>query len=71
MTELMQECLHLAESEQSRLFGCRFCEVHHDRDMRTHILTLAVYPLTLVLCHPRTSLFALSRVEIGIEDSKI
>ena len=67
----MQEGLHLAKGQQGWLLGCRFGEVHHHADMRTYVLSLMVYPLSLEFCHPCTSLFTLAWEEIGIEYSQI
>ena len=67
----MEECLHLAESQQSRLFGCRLREVHHHADVRTYVYALAVNPLSLKFCHPCSSLLALARMEVGIEHGEI
>ena len=70
MTELVQEGLHLAQREQRRLLVGRLCEVHHHAHVRTNVHTLAVYPLTLKLCHPGSALLALARMEVGVEHGK-
>ena len=67
----MEEGLDLAEREQGGLLCCGLGEIHHHAGMWTHIVALAVYPLSLKLCHPGSTLLALARVEVGIEHSEI
>ena len=71
MAELMKECLNLTKSKESRLLVGWFREIHHHTNMRTHILTLQVNPLSLILRHPCTSLLSLTWMEVSKEDSKI
>ena len=70
MAKLVEEGLHLAQCQQGRFLLRGFCEIHDHADMRTYILALTVNPLPLVFCHPGTTLFTLSGMEIGIEDSQ-
>ena len=39
--------------------------------MRPYVFALAVDPLSLIFCHPCTALFALARMEVGVEHGKI
>ena len=71
VSELVQECLHLAECEQRRLCVGRLAEVHYHADVRSHIAALVVYPLSLILRHPRTALLSLAWEEVGIEYGQI
>ena len=71
MTELMEESLHLTEGEQCRLISSRLGEIHHQTDVRTYVFALLVNPLILITGHPSSTLLALSRIEIGIEDCEI
>ena len=71
MSELMKECLHLAQRQQSRLFGSRLSQIHHHAYVRTYVHALAVNPLTLEFGHPCTALLALARMEVGVEHSQI
>ena len=71
MPELVQESLHLTQCQQGRFFIRRLGEVHHQRRVRTHVVALAVYPLTLKFGHPGTALLALAREEVGIQHGQI
>ena len=71
MAELVEEGFYLAQCQQGRLVGCRLGEVHHHADMRTDVLALLVDELSLVFCHPCTSLLAFAWVEVGIEYSQV
>ncbi len=71
VAELVQEGLHFSERKQCRLVFSRFGQVHHNADMGTYILAVAVNPLPLILRHPCSSLFALARMEVGIEHREI
>ena len=81
MAEFMEECLDLAQCQQSWILVSRFREVHHYTHMRAHILfrakltfgilVFSFYPLALELCHPGTTLLAFARMEVGIEHRQI
>ena len=71
VAELVQECLHLAQRQQSRFFVGGFGQVHHHTYVRTYVHALAVDPLTLEFSHPCAALLALSRMEVGVEHSQI
>ena len=66
MPELVEESLNLAKRQQRRLLRCWFREVCHKRHVRTHVLTIPLYTLALIFCHPRTAVLALARIEICI-----
>ena len=67
----MEEGLDLAQSQQRRLVGGRFREIHHHTDVRTDVFALPRYPLPLIIGHPRAALLAFSRMEIGVEHGEI
>ena len=71
VTKLVEEGLYLAQGQEGWLLGGRLGEVHHHADVRAHIGALVIYPLSLELCHPGTSLLALAREEVCIEYCQI
>ena len=71
VTKLVEEGLYLAQGQEGWLLGGRLGKVHYHAHMRAHIGALVIYPLSLELCHPGTSLLALAREEVGIEDCQI
>ena len=70
VAKLVEEGLHLAQSEQRRLLRGGLGEVHHHRHMRTHVLALLVDILSLILGHPCPTLLAFAWMEVGIEHSQ-
>ena len=70
MTEFMQECVYFRECEQGRLVGCRFCEVHRNRNMRAAVRSVIFYPLLLIASHPCSGTLAFPWVEVGVEHSQ-
>ena len=70
VTKLVEEGLHLAQRQQRRLLCRRLREVHHHRNMGTHIHALPVDILSLILGHPCPTLLTLAGVEVGIEHSQ-
>ena len=71
VSEFMQEGLHFAQCEQSRLFLGRLRQIHHHAHVGSHVHSLPVYPLSLVFRHPGSSLLSLSGVEVGIEHGEV
>ena len=68
MSELVQESLHLPQGEEGRLGVGRLGEVHHHAHHGTAVLLrLLVYPLLLVVRHPRPTLLGRTREEIRVE----
>lgn len=56
---------------REQVFLCWLGKVHYHTYVRTYVVALMVYPLSLEFCHPGTSLLALAREEVGIEYSQI
>ena len=66
--ELMQECLHFVESQQSRFAFGWLGEVHHYRYMRSAVFTgYGIYPLFLVTGHPGSGAFSGTGMEVSVQ----
>ena len=66
MTELVQEGLYLAQSEQGRAFLGGFGKVHYYGHNGTHVLTcLVLHPLFAVCGHPCPRLLVGTGMEVG------
>ena len=66
VSELVQECVELIESEQRRRGLGRFGEVHHQRHQRTRLLAV-LDARAAELGHPRARTFRLAGKEIEIQ----
>ncbi len=68
MSELVKESLHLIGGKKRGSLGCRFGEVHHNRNLRTFVNSLGIDALVTETCHPRSRTLGGTREEVRIND---
>ena len=71
VAKLVEEGLHLAQTQQRGRILSGLRQVHHHAHVRTDVLALVVDVLTLEIGHPGTALLALAGMEVGIEHGQV